>query len=60
MNLVIDVPFKADPRKMLRFKAYALEKDCQLVPFDVPNNMMTGSQLLQEKREFEHLLHLNK
>ena len=56
---MIDVPFKLDERKFLRFKAYMLEKEGQLVPFDVPNNMMTGSQLRQEKEEFEKLIKLN-
>jgi hypothetical protein len=31
-----------------------------LVPFDVPNNMMTGSKMKEENSEFEKLHKLNK
>jgi hypothetical protein len=37
-----------------------LELEGQLVPFAVPNQMMTGSQLRQETEEFERLRKLNK
>jgi len=58
---VIDIPFKeTDPKKFLRFKAWILESEGQLVPFDVPNNMMTGSQMKLENQEFERLYKLNK
>jgi hypothetical protein len=30
------------------------------VPFEVPNNMMTGSQMREEGAEFEKLYRLNK
>jgi hypothetical protein len=33
-----------------------LEDQGQLIVFDVPNNMMTGSQLLKEKEEFAKLI----
>lgn len=45
---------------MLRFQSYVLEKECQLVYFHVPNNMMTGSQIRLENQEFEKLFKLNK
>jgi hypothetical protein len=41
---------------MLRFEAMFLEDQGQLIVFDVPNNMMTGSQLLKEKEEFKKLI----
>jgi hypothetical protein len=41
--MAIELPFKSDYKKVLRFKAYVLEKEGQLVTFDVPNNMMKGS-----------------
>ena len=37
-----------------------MELEGQLVPFAVPNQMMTGSQLRQETEEFERLRKLNK
>ena len=37
---------------MKRFEAFWLEEQGQLIVFDVPNNMMTGSQLRKEKDEF--------
>ena len=58
---MIDIPFKlTDPNKYLRFQAWVLEREGQLVPFAVPNNMMTGSQLRQENADFERLHKLNK
>ena len=45
---------------MLRFYAYILEKDGQIVPFDVPNNMMTGSVIKEERIEFEKLIKINE
>lgn len=45
---------------MLRFQSYVLEKEGQLVYFQVPNNMMKGSQLREESQEFEKLFKLNK
>ncbi|TNV81789.1 hypothetical protein FGO68_gene12465 [Halteria grandinella] len=57
----IDIPFRySDPGKFLRFQAYILEKEGQLVYFDVPNNMMTGSQMRVENQEFEKLHKLHK
>jgi hypothetical protein len=50
----------SDPRKFTRFQAFVLEREYQLVYFEVPNNMMTGSQLRQESQEFERLFKLNK
>lgn len=49
-----------DARKYLRFQSWVLEKEGQLVPFEVPNNMMTGSQMREEGAEFEKLYRLNK
>ena len=61
LNFVIDIPFRvSDPNRFLRFQAYVLEKECQLVSFDVPNNMMTGSMLRVENAEFDKLYKLNK
>ena len=61
LTFVIDIPFKAvDARKYLRFQSWVLEKEGQLVPFEVPNNMMTGSQMREEGAEFEKLYRLNK
>eukprot|EP00347_Sterkiella_histriomuscorum_P003294 403364837 len=61
LNFLIDIPFKTtDPKRYLRFKAYCLDIDGQLVTFDVPNNMMTGSQLKIERQEFDKLIKLNK
>ena len=58
---MIEIPFRlSDPNKMLRFQSYVLEKECQLVYFHVPNNMMTGSQIRLENQEFEKLFKLNK
>jgi len=34
---------------MLRFKSFVLEKEGQLVYFNVPNNMMKGSQIKEER-----------
>lgn len=45
---------------MLRFKAYVLDKNGQIVPFDVPNNMMKGSQLKEENELFDKLHKLNE
>ena len=41
---------------MLRFEAQWLEDQGQLIVFDVPNNMMTGSMLLKEKEEFKKVI----
>lgn len=61
LTFAIDIPFRtSDPGRFLRFKAYLLELEGQLVPFAVPNQMMTGSQLRQETEEFERLRKLNK
>lgn len=61
LTFVIDIPFRhSDPGKMLRFQSYVLEKEGQLVTFDVPNNMMTGSQIKHENIEFDKLKRLNK
>eukprot|EP00347_Sterkiella_histriomuscorum_P000370 403376125 len=61
LNFLIDIPFKTtDSKRYLRFKAYCLDIDGQLVTFDVPNNMMTGSQLKLERQEFDKLIKLNK
>jgi hypothetical protein len=61
LNFIIDIPFRySDPGKFLRFQAYVLEKEGQLVYFDVPNNMMTGSKMREENLEFAKLHELDK
>jgi hypothetical protein len=56
LNFAIEIPFRySDPNKYTRFQAYVLERESQLVYFDVPNNMMTGSQLKRESQEFDTL-----
>jgi hypothetical protein len=51
-------PFKNDFGKMMRLEAYFLEEKGQYIVFDVPNNMMTGSQLRKEKEEFKKLIEM--
>ena len=61
LTFVIEIPFRvSDPGKFLRFQSYVLDKEGQLVTFDVPNNMMTGSQIRLENLEFDRLFKLNK
>lgn len=50
------VPFAADSDKLKRFEAHYLENQGQLIVFDVPNNMMTGSQMRREREEFNKIL----
>lgn len=50
------VPFEADEDKLKRFEAHYLEDQGQLIVFDVPNNMMTGSQMRKERDEFNQIL----
>ena len=49
------VPLDFNQNKRLRFEAYCLEKNGQCIVFDIPNNMMTASQLRNEKSEFEKI-----
>ena len=56
LQLLKLITFTDDKPKMLRFEAMFLEDQGQLIVFDVPNNMMTGSQLLKEKEEFKKLI----
>ena len=45
---------------MLRFRAHYLEDLGQIIVFDIPNNMMTGSQMRKERDEFNQLLKRHK
>ena len=41
---------------MLRFEAHYLEDQGQIIVFDIPNNMMTGSMMRKERDEFNRLM----
>jgi len=42
--------------KVLRFEAHYLEDQGQIIVFDIPNNMMTGSMMRKERDEFNKVL----
>ena len=50
------VHFAKDNDKLLRFEAHYLEKQGQIIVFDIPNNMMTGSQMRKEREEFNEVI----
>ena len=54
------VPFKEDKDKLLRFRAHYMEDLGQIIVFDIPNNMMTGSMMRREREEFNELLKKHK
>ena len=54
------LPFKEDKDKVLRFQAHYMEDQGQIIVFDIPNNMMTGSQMRKEREEFNALLAKHK
>ena len=47
---------KYEPDKARRFEAFYLEQQGHIIQFDVPNQMMKGSQLRQEKEDFTAIL----
>ena len=50
------VPFKDNKDKLLRFEAHYLEDQGQIIVFDIPNNMMTGSMMRKERDEFNKVM----
>lgn len=50
------VPFKEDKDKVLRFSAHYFEETGQIIVFDIPNNMMTGSMMRKERDEFNAII----
>ena len=50
------ISFSRDKDKLLRFEAHYLEDQGQIIVFDIPNNMMTGSQMRKEREEFNQVL----
>lgn len=54
------VPFKHDRDMLLRFRAHYMEDLGQIIVFDIPNNMMTGSQMRKEREQFNEILKKHK
>ena len=52
LQRLVPSSIRDDLVKSKRFEAFWLEEQGQLIVFDIPNNMMTGSQLRKEKEEF--------
>ena len=42
--------------KMRRLSAHFKESEGQVIVFDVPNHMMTGTQMRKEREEFDKIV----